>query len=240
MLCHGIGQIADNVALRVALVHRQCRARILRRARPQREPLMMLAGQHHIARTGLLERLRPRIGVPFLVLTIKVHRKAVVVVMRPVVLAIVSLGWRARNAHRIQVPLGIGIVLDVVVRIEIVICMLQWRPARHRVKPVVNKDPQLRPRIPIRQRMLIKRFNRRLILHRRLRRAHTAHAHCSDQCKSNFAQPAHDSTLSSFSSILPVILSGAGRAFAICAVEGSAVALVSPFDQQVRFRACPK
>ncbi len=168
-------QVSHNIPLRVPLVQRQRRAGIRRRARPQRESLMVLTRQHNVFRPRLAKHRRPLIGIPLLTLAIERLRKLVVVVMRPIVLAIVSLGWRPRNPHRVQVPLRIRVVLDVIVVPEIMIRMVQRRPPRHRVEAPVNENPQLRPRIPLRQRMLIQRLDRRLILHRRLRRAHAAH-----------------------------------------------------------------
>ena len=155
----------------------QRRAGIGRRARPQREPLVVFAGQHHVLRPRLAKHRRPLVGIPLPALFVKRLGKLVVVVMRPVMLAIVRLGRRPRDAHRVQIPLGIGVVLDVIVVAKVVVRMIQRRPSRHRIKPPVNEDAQLGPRVPLRQRMLVQRLNRRLILHRRLRRAHAADRH---------------------------------------------------------------
>ena len=73
----------------------------------------------------------------------------------------VSLGRRAVDPHDIQIPLSIGIVLDVVGCGEVMLWMNQRSPARNRIKAPVNKYSELRVGIPLRQGMLVERFKRR-------------------------------------------------------------------------------
>ena len=50
---HRSRKLADDVALGVQLVRLEAGAGIGRGAGPQREALVMLAGQHHVARAGI-------------------------------------------------------------------------------------------------------------------------------------------------------------------------------------------
>ena len=165
---HGSRKLPNNVARRVLSIGRQ--RRVLRCARPQGKSVMVLRRQHHIFRSSRAKHLRPRVRIPFLNFTVKYRRKIVVVVIGSVMFAVVFLGRRTFQPHRIQIPFRIGIARNVVLRTEIMLRMNQWRPARNGIQAPVNKNPQLRVRIPLWERVLIERFDRRFILLRLLRK----------------------------------------------------------------------
>ena len=129
----------------------------------------MFGGEDHIFRAGVAECPGPGVGIPFLDLLVKDGRKVVVIVVGAVVLAMVSLGRRPVDSHHVQIPLGVGIVLDVVGCPEIVLGVDQGSPARNRVKAPMNKYPQFCVGIPLRQGMLIERFEGGLVVRRSLR-----------------------------------------------------------------------
>src|ERR1700686_4430955 len=102
---------------------------------------MMFGSKNHIFCAGIPESLGPGVGVPFFDLLVKSCSKVVVIVVGPVVLAMVSLGGRPVDPHYVQIPLGVGIVLDVVGSREVMLGVDQRSPARNRVKPPMNKYP---------------------------------------------------------------------------------------------------
>ncbi len=167
LLAYRRRELAHDVPRGMLPVRRQ--SRIPCRARPQRESIMMLRRQHHILRTRLTKHLGPRFRIPLLNLFIENRREIVVVIVRPVMFAVIFLRRRSFEAHRVQIPFRVRIEHDVVLRRKIVLRMLQRRPPRHRIQPKVNKYPQLGVVVPLRQRMLIQRFNCRLVFLRRLR-----------------------------------------------------------------------
>ena len=90
------GQIADQVALR-----RNRRARplgIRHPARPQAEAVVMLAGEHHIARAGLVEQPGPFGRFPLLHFFVEHRREIVVVEIRAVGFDVMLVGRRVFQA----------------------------------------------------------------------------------------------------------------------------------------------
>src|ERR1700730_12709501 len=141
LLVDGGGQLANNIAGGVLPVRRQLRVR--GRAGPKCEAVVMLSGQNHIFRASATEGLGPGVGTPFLDLLIERGSEIVVVVVGSVMHAMANLGWGPVDPHNIQIPLSIGIVLDVVGCREVVFGMDQRSPARNRVKAPMNKYSQL-------------------------------------------------------------------------------------------------
>src|SRR5690348_16065994 len=119
---------------------------------------MVLCREYHIARSRIAEDLCPLVGIPLPRLPVEDRSKVVVAEIRSVVFAVISLRRRARNPHDVQVPLGIGVELDVVGICEVVLRMRNWRPAWNRVQSPVDEYPQLRPRIPLWERVAVQRF----------------------------------------------------------------------------------
>ena len=70
---------------------------------------------------GVAESLGPGTGIPLIDFPVKDWGKVVVVVVGAIVLAMVSLGGRPVDSHCVQIPLGVGIVLDVVGSREVVL-----------------------------------------------------------------------------------------------------------------------
>lgn len=66
-----------------------------RGAWPQGKSVMMLGGEHDVFRAGIVESLRPTIGIPFLNVLIKGFGKVVAIVVRSIMLAVIRLRWRA-------------------------------------------------------------------------------------------------------------------------------------------------
>src|SRR5580704_16570476 len=166
LLVDGGGQLANNIAGGVSPVRRQLGVQC--RARPKCEPIVMFSGQNHIFRAGVTEGLGPVVRTPFLDFLIEEGSEIVVVVVGSVMLAMVSLGRGSVDTHNIQIPLSIGIVLDVVGCREVVLGMDQRSPARNRIKAPMNKYSQFCVGIPLRQKMLVQRSKGRLVVRRRL------------------------------------------------------------------------
>src|SRR5260370_39918781 len=163
-LVDGGGQLDNDIAGGVLPVLRQLGVRC--RARPKCEPIVMFSGQNHIFRAGVTEGLGPSVRTPFLGLLIEEGSEIVVVIVGSVMLAMVSLGWGSVDPHNIQIPLSIGIVLDVVGCREVVFGMDQRSPARNRIKAPMNKYSEFCVGIPFRQKMLVQRFKRRFRVRR--------------------------------------------------------------------------
>src|SRR6266853_2757795 len=125
---------------------------------PQGEAIVMLGGEHDIFRAGIAKYLRPGIWVPFLDLLIEDGSEVVVVVIRAVMVAVIGLSRRALQAHAVQIPFGIGIVRDVVHRLEIMLRVNQWRPTRNGIESPVDKYSELSAGVPLRKGMLIQGF----------------------------------------------------------------------------------
>src|SRR4029077_5466280 len=166
LLVDGGGQLANDIAGGVLPVLRQLGVR--RRAGPKCEPIVMFSGQNHVFGSSVTEGLGPGVRTPFLDLLIEDGGEIVIVAVGSVMLPMVSLGWGSVDPHNIQIPLSVGIVLDVVGCREVVLGMDQRSPARNRVKAPMNKYSQFRVGIPLRQRMLVQRLKRRLVVRRRL------------------------------------------------------------------------
>src|SRR5262249_5557624 len=98
-----------------------------RGARPQSKSIVMLGRNHNVLSAGIAKILCPSFRIPFLNVFIKGRGEVVVVVVRTVMLAMVGLRGRTIETHGVQVPFGIGIVADVVLRGEVVRGMHQWR-----------------------------------------------------------------------------------------------------------------
>ncbi len=170
LLAYGRGEVAHNVALGVPAVERQRRAGIGRGAGPQRKSFMMLAGEHDVPGARIAEDSSPFVGVPFLRLAVEDGSEVVVAEIGAEMFAMIRLGRRAWDPHHVQIPLCVGIVLDVINVAEVVFGMRERSPAGDRIKSVMNKDAKLGARIPLRQRMTVERLDRGLILGGRIGR----------------------------------------------------------------------
>ena len=129
----------------------------------------MFGGEHHIFRARVMEYFGPGAGIPLLNLLVENRSKVVVIVVSAIMLAMVSLGRRSVESHAVQVPLGIGVVSDVVLGTKVVLRVNQRSPSRYRIKAPMDEDAELRVREPLRKGMLLERGNCWLIVSRRLR-----------------------------------------------------------------------
>src|SRR5713101_7333682 len=130
---------------------------------------MMFRGKHYVFRAHIMKQFGPGVGIPLLNLSVKDGSKVIVVVAGAIVLAMVGLGRRPLESHAVQVPFRVRIVGNVVLGREVMLGMNQGRPAWDRVKAPVNEYPELGIGIPLRQGMLIERFEGRLVVRGRLR-----------------------------------------------------------------------
>src|SRR5882762_960335 len=116
---------------------------------------MMLGGKHHILRASVMEYLSPGGGIPVLDLAVKNGSEIVVIIVGAVMFPMVRLGRRPIDSQDVQIPLRIGIVLDVVLCGEVVSGMNERCPARNGVETPMNENPELCVGIPIRNGMPI-------------------------------------------------------------------------------------
>src|ERR1700744_4458095 len=128
--------------------------------RPEGEALMVLRGQDDVLCSGIAEDLCPLIRIPFLTLLIEGCYEIVVVIVGAVVFAMIGLRGRAFDTHGVVVPLGIGVVLEIVFVAEVMLWMLQGCPSWHRVQAPVNEDSEFLLVIPLRQPLLVQRGKR--------------------------------------------------------------------------------
>ena len=129
---------------------------------------MMFAGKHHVFRAHIMKQFGPSVGIPPLNISVKDWSEVVIVVAGAIVLAMVSLGRRPLEPHAVQVPFRVWIVHNVILGREVMLGMNQGCPSWDRVKTPVNEYPELGIGIPLRQGMLIERFERRLVVRGRL------------------------------------------------------------------------
>src|ERR1700739_3568347 len=87
-------------------------------ARPERTSIVLLGRQNNVLRAGITKDLRPRIRIPFLNILIKYRCEVVIVVVGAVMLAVIRLRWGSIKTHAVQVPLGIRIMVNIVLRRE--------------------------------------------------------------------------------------------------------------------------
>ncbi len=82
----------------------------------------------------------------------------ILVVASVIVFAMIGLDRRPIEAHAVQVPFGIRIVGNVVLRCKVMLRMNQGRPAGDGVEAPVTEHPKLCIGIPLRKGILIERF----------------------------------------------------------------------------------
>src|SRR3954466_7308407 len=100
----------------------------------------MLRCEDDVFRSSATKSLCPRIGTPFLSPATKNRSKIVVIVMSAVVFAMVSLGRRAIQSHAVEIPLGVRIVSNVILRVKIMPRMNKGGPTRNGIQTPVYKD----------------------------------------------------------------------------------------------------
>src|SRR5882762_4966581 len=135
------------------------------RARPEREAVVMLGSQYNVFRAGILEDLGPYIRVPLLAFAVEGLGKAIVVMVRAEMFAVIYLRRGPIETHGVVVPLGVGIRLkgfrgDFFGEVE----LRKRRPTGHGVESPMNEDAQLRVIKPPWERMLVEGLDRRFIV----------------------------------------------------------------------------
>src|SRR6185437_1902860 len=90
----------------------------------------------------------------------------------------VLLRGRAGNAHDVEVPLGVRVVLDVISGCEVVLRMRERCPSGDGVESPMDEDAQLGAGIPLRKGMPIERVDRGLVF---LGSLGAAHGRCGNK-----------------------------------------------------------
>ena len=124
----------------------------------------MFGGQHHVLRARVVEDSGPGVRVPLLNFLIEDRSEIVVIVTCSIMFAMVCLGCRPLDAQSVEIPLSIGIVLDVILTGEVVVGMDERRPPWYRVKSPVNEYSELGVGIPSRKWMTIQRLKSRFVV----------------------------------------------------------------------------
>ncbi len=150
---HRRRQVGDQVTPGVVLTLDWMR----HRRRPQREPVVMLGREHDVARPGLGAQPGQGIEVRAGRGVVEGLDEVVVGVGVAVHLGVVPRRGAALDAHRVEVPLGVGVLPQHPLRPELDQRLLDVghprRPAGHRVEAPVEEDAQLGVVEPIRDTM---------------------------------------------------------------------------------------
>ena len=165
MIAHGLRQIADYIALSMVVLFMRAREITL----PQRETIVMLCRQHHVARVYLAEKRRHFVRLPSLERRVEAECKIIVVKIAAVILVVIFTCWTVFKLECVQIPLGIRIEAEPIAHIaafeDLADVAAVWRPSRHRIKTPMNEDAQLGIVIPIGHLMRPYRFQRRFKFH---------------------------------------------------------------------------
>ncbi len=133
---------------------------------PQGEAVVVLGGEHHVARAGGAAQVGQGVEVGARRGVVEGAHEIVVGVVLAVHLRVVQGGGTALDLHGVAVPLGVRVLAQHPARSVLDEQLLNvghpWRPPRHRVEAPVDEDPELGVVVPDRDLVRPQRLPRPL------------------------------------------------------------------------------